>query len=61
MLTFLDPAWCDGWLLRDSEVRLTVHNASGFPINLFEENSGSRKYTIKVTAMDKEKVTYAES
>ena len=50
-----DPTWCDGWLLRDSEVRLTVHNASGFPINLFEEKSGPGKYTIKVTPMDKNK------
>ena len=57
-MLLLDPSWCDGWLVYDSEIHLTIHNASGFPINIFGENSEteSKMYKIKVTAMDMDKV-----
>ena len=62
MFTSLDPAWCDGWLMYDTEIHLTVHNSNGFPVELFEKNClpdpETKKYTIKVTAMDIDKVIF---
>ena len=60
LFTLLDPTWCDGWLLSDTEVHLNIHDASGFPINLFKgdcsPDSETGKYVIKVIAMDMDKV-----